>query len=149
MRKRLWAYADSEGPDQPAHSRRLIRTFTVRLLKIITKYSKVLDQTIYLYWLIWISTVCIYSENTFSHVAAPIIRKKQQFSREQNKHTKRNWTERNTASERSTANLAKWRQKKKNYAHPGKSRASTRFHGCSNPTPVPTLFQLHMVGRSA
>ena len=27
----LWAYADSEGPDQPAHSRSLIRAFTVRL----------------------------------------------------------------------------------------------------------------------
>ena len=31
MRKtRLRAYADSEGPDQPAHSRSLIRAFTVR-----------------------------------------------------------------------------------------------------------------------
>ena len=26
----LWAYADSEGPDQPAHPRSLIRTFAVR-----------------------------------------------------------------------------------------------------------------------
>ena len=25
----LWAYADSEGPDQPAHLRRLIRAFAV------------------------------------------------------------------------------------------------------------------------
>ena len=28
---RLWTYADSEGPDQPAHPRSLIRAFTVRL----------------------------------------------------------------------------------------------------------------------
>ena len=26
----LWAYADSEGPEQPAHPQSLVRTFTVR-----------------------------------------------------------------------------------------------------------------------
>ena len=29
-KKCLWAYADSEGPDQPAHVRSLIRVFPVR-----------------------------------------------------------------------------------------------------------------------
>ena len=30
MQKRVQAYADSEGPDQPAHPRSLIRAFGVR-----------------------------------------------------------------------------------------------------------------------
>ena len=71
------AYADSEGPDQSAHPRRLIRTFTARLwrhwvLKNITKYSEI-DQTIYPRWLIVICTVCIYREDTFPHVAPQMI----------------------------------------------------------------------------
>ena len=74
----LRAYADSEGPDQTAHPRSLIRTFTVRLynrwvLYNIARYSKIPDQTVYLHWLIWILTVCIYHEDTFPHVAAHII----------------------------------------------------------------------------
>ena len=32
------------------------------------KYRKIPDQAIYLRWLIWIFSVCIYLENTFSHV---------------------------------------------------------------------------------
>ena len=38
-------------------------------------YSKVPDHTIYMYlcWLIWIFSVCIYSEDTFSYVAAQIF----------------------------------------------------------------------------
>ena len=30
MQKRLYAYADSEGPDQTARMRSLIRAFTIR-----------------------------------------------------------------------------------------------------------------------
>ena len=47
----LWAYADSEGPDQPAHSRSLIRTFTVHyqnhwILQNVWMESKGPDDTL-------------------------------------------------------------------------------------------------------
>ena len=35
MKKCLRAYADSEGPDQPAHPCRLIRAFAVHLQKLL------------------------------------------------------------------------------------------------------------------
>ena len=48
----LRAYADSEGPDQPAHSHSLIRAFVVRkqnhwLLQNVSMESKCLDETVY------------------------------------------------------------------------------------------------------
>ena len=39
MKKCLRAYADSEGPDQPAHSRRLIWAFAVRLQNYSTLHN--------------------------------------------------------------------------------------------------------------
>ena len=43
------------------------------VLKNITKYSEIPNQTIYPRWLIVICTVCIYREDTFPHVAPQMI----------------------------------------------------------------------------
>ena len=51
MWKCLWAYANSEGPDQPAHTRSLIRAFTARrqihwILQNVRMESKDPDNTL-------------------------------------------------------------------------------------------------------
>ena len=47
----------------------LLSAYTViRVLQNITKYSKLYDRPIYLRWLIWTFTVCVYPEDTFSHL---------------------------------------------------------------------------------
>ena len=69
----LWAYTDSEGPDQSAHPHSLIKPFTFRLqshlvLYNITEYNNVPDQTIYFRLLIMI---CLhFPKDTISYASA-------------------------------------------------------------------------------
>ena len=39
----------------------------------VVKFSVYLNRRVFVMWLIWILTVCIYHEDTFSHVAAQHI----------------------------------------------------------------------------
>ena len=78
MKTGLRAYADSEGPDQPAHPSSLIRAFTVRLqnhriLKNISIYYKGPYQVVLLRWLTWIFIVPICPEYIFFCGTAHLI----------------------------------------------------------------------------
>ena len=59
MKTHLRAYADSEGPDQPA------RCPLIESLGTVEQYSKFSDQTIAIRWPMWISAVYIYPKTLF------------------------------------------------------------------------------------
>ena len=66
----LRAYADSEGPDHPAHPHSLIRIFTVRqqnhwTLQNVWIESKSPDDTLHMRRMIWICAFCVCSKALF------------------------------------------------------------------------------------
>ena len=74
MKKSLMQFADNVGPDQPAHKRRLIRTFIVRLQNsmntVVYVDEECSDKTAQMRILIWIYIVRKFYKGLFVRCAS-------------------------------------------------------------------------------